>query len=687
MLKRSFQALSALIVAVATFSSFPTPAAHASGLCYVNHLAIGANDGSSWSSAYTDLQGALENPACAEIWVAYGTYKPTSTTNWAVSFVVHPGQHVYGGFGGFETLRAQRNPTWKVILSGDIDNNDSLSFGVDQHTTDIQGSNSVHVVTMDGTGSTAVTPANTVLDGFTITGGQATGNQGGGLYCDGDGAGHVCSPTLQNLTFIGNFAGSGGAIFDNALNGGTSSPVMTDVTFMNNSADSTGGAIYNDAHISGSASPLMNNVTFSGNSAYWAGAMKNDGTQSGNSSPLLANVTFNGNSSTLNGGAVENDGSLSGTSVPNFANVILWGDTAGGSGNEIQNINATPTIDHSVVQGSGGSGGSWDASLGTDDGGNLDANPILATLQDSGGFTLTIPFLAGSPALNAGNDGNCFSIDQRGVPRPQGPHCDIGAYEHTQFVRAAFNPNRTSDLAVFRPSAGAWYIKNEFNTTWGQSGDVPVPADYNKDNVTEVAVWRPSNGVWYIRGLPSATWGSSGDVPVPGHYNGAGIPNIAVWRPSTGTWYVKGWSTTAWGVSGDIPVPGEYSGYGKTNLAVFRPSTGVWYIKDVGTFTWGTTGDIPVPADYNGDGTTEIAVFRPSTGIWYVKGLFNSAWGVSTDIPVPGDFNGDGHADIVIWRPSTGQWMVKNQFTTTWGTSGDFPLVAPDTNGNGTPYQ
>ena len=37
---------------------------------------------------------------------------------------------------------------------------------------------------------------------------------------------------------------------------------------------------------------------------------------------------------------------------------------------------------------------------------------------------------AGSPAIDAGNDGTCASTDQRGVIRPQGSHCDIGAYEY-----------------------------------------------------------------------------------------------------------------------------------------------------------------------------------------------------------------------------------------------------------------
>ncbi|MCS7222228.1 MAG: choice-of-anchor Q domain-containing protein [Anaerolineae bacterium] len=56
-------------------------------------------------------------------------------------------------------------------------------------------------------------------------------------------------------------------------------------------------------------------------------------------------------------------------------------------------------------------------------------DPRLGPLQDNGGPTPTHALLPGSPAINAGTNVGCPPTDQRGVPRPQGPRCDIGAFE------------------------------------------------------------------------------------------------------------------------------------------------------------------------------------------------------------------------------------------------------------------
>ena len=94
----------------------------------------------------------------------------------------------------------------------------------------------------DGT-STPVT-GTTVLDGFTITAGQANVySSGGGYYCDGSGSGAECSPRLMNVTFSGNYADFGGAMYNLGIWSGNSSPSLRNVTFSGNSAGINGGAM------------------------------------------------------------------------------------------------------------------------------------------------------------------------------------------------------------------------------------------------------------------------------------------------------------------------------------------------------------------------------------------------------------------------------------------------------------
>jgi hypothetical protein len=61
-------------------------------------------------------------------------------------------------------------------------------------------------------------------------------------------------------------------------------------------------------------------------------------------------------------------------------------------------------------------------------------DPMLAALADNGGPTQTQALEPGSPAIDHGGTSanGCPPTDQRGVTRPQGPACDIGAFEFTQ---------------------------------------------------------------------------------------------------------------------------------------------------------------------------------------------------------------------------------------------------------------
>jgi hypothetical protein len=431
--------------------------------CFVDAAAVGANSGRSWTDAFVDLQSALTTAGCSEIWVAKGVYKPTSGMDRTISFRIPSGSAVYGGFAGTETVRTQRNPAANpTILSGDLNGDDTgAANGIDASVPadNTNQENSLHVVYFDGS-ATPVT-ATTVFDGFIVTAGNANGgfpdDSGGGSICNvTNGSKGVCSPTLRYLVFSGNAASnSGGAFFDNGYHG-IASPALSDVVFSGNAAGSGGGAMFNVSYDSGSAaSPTLNNVTFSGNYAGSSGgAMFNVGNLSATSNPVLTNVSFGGNSSGNDGGAISNGyagspiltnvsfsgnsalyyggamANSSSTSKPILTNVILWNDTltgTGGSDPEIFNQTGQPTIDHSIVKG-GCPGGSTCTNLVTGD-------PKLGTLAYNGGFTPTFVPGAGSVAIDTGKDAGCPATDQRGIARPQGAHCDIGAVEVVAYDR------------------------------------------------------------------------------------------------------------------------------------------------------------------------------------------------------------------------------------------------------------
>ncbi len=271
-------------------------------------------------------------------------------------------------------------------------------------------------------------------------------------------------------------------------------------------------------------------------------------------------------------------------------------------------------------------------------------------------------------------------------------------------ARTAFDydGDHKSDISIYRPMDGAWYVQQSqsglFGVSFGNSTDKIAPADYDGDGKTDVAVYRPSTGVWYILNSSNSTntyyiFGLPEDLPVPGDYDGDGKADIAVFRPSTATWFGRNSSDGTFfgrqfGLPEDKPTVGDFDGDGKSDIAIFRPSVGDWYQVNssngsISGARFGFSSDVIVPADYDGDHKTDLAVYRPSTGIWYIvnssTGLVSyNIFGLAADIPAPGDFDGDGKADVSVFRPSNGTWYRQNSSNGTFfgyqfGMNGDKP--------------
>jgi hypothetical protein len=397
---------------------------------YVRGGATGTKNGHSWADAYTDLQAGLAAAGSGdEIWIAQGTYKPTSGTLRTVSFVLKEGSGLYGGFAGVEAERGQRD--WKAnatILGGDI--------GIAGDAAD----NTYHVV---------IGAHLAVLDGFTITGGNANGSgsfiQGGGMYNES------CSPTVANCTFSSNTVmGSGLSSLGGGMYNSSSSPTVTNCTFSGNTAGGgwgSGGGMYNH-----DSSPTVTNCTFSGNTAGGGGGMSNYGgsptvtncTFSGNtagggwgsgggmynydSSLTVTNCTFSGNTANDSGGGMSNY-----TGSPTVSNCIFW-DNSAPLGAEIYKASGTPTFSHCDIRGSGESGDSWNPALGADGGGNIGDGPRFvapATPAGADGLWRTrddgLRLQPDSPCIGAADPTVAPKTDTLGLRRKTAP--DIGAYE------------------------------------------------------------------------------------------------------------------------------------------------------------------------------------------------------------------------------------------------------------------
>jgi immune inhibitor A len=275
-----------------------------------------------------------------------------------------------------------------------------------------------------------------------------------------------------------------------------------------------------------------------------------------------------------------------------------------------------------------------------------------------------------------------------------------------------YNGNGRSDLAVYDPATGAWYIRTLagqeilWNLPWGGPGFDPMAGDYNGDNLADLAVYDRSQGLWYFRRLPqdilawADPWGRAGLRPVAGDFNGDGLADLAVYDATLGLWYVRTLEGTclawaqSWGGPGFEPVAGDFDGDGRSDLAVYHRASGAWYVRSLtaGVLawaeTWGGPGLDPVPGDFDGDGRSDLAVYHRASGAWYIRSLTGSVaawaetWGGPGLDPVPGDFDGDGCFDLAVYHRASGAWYIRSltgsvaAWAEMWGGPGLIPVGA-----------
>jgi hypothetical protein len=392
-------------------------------------LAGGSCD--SWGNA-CNLQYALTTAGTGdEIWVTAGIYTPTVPSGRAATFQLVSGVALYGGFAGSEANRGDRDWNAHVsVLSGDLDGNDiTTPSGVVTATANIKGVNAYNVVTGSDTDATAI------LDGFTITGGNALGTglepYGGGMYLRGGsptlqhvnfsgnwaaakGGGmynESGSPSLVDVTFIGNSAYQGGGMAnDNMFHASACAPTLVNVALRNNAADANGGG-GGGMIIQDLCSSTLTNVIFTANTGGGCGGIDNESA----ATVTLTNCTFTRNVVRHYGGAL----CLSDNTTTTIVNGVMWGDTA--LAGEIDYDPSIQSDVHITVTYSDVEGG----YVGT---GNINADPRF--MNAAAGDLRLGP---GSPAIDSGNSSAPglagISTDLGGLPRILGASVDMGAFE------------------------------------------------------------------------------------------------------------------------------------------------------------------------------------------------------------------------------------------------------------------
>ena len=397
-------------------SAYTTDSQIQNSILYVKPAVTGTTC-SSWADP-CELQAALDIATDGDqIWVVEGTYNPIVPAGREATFQLISGVAIYGGFIGTETSLSERDwETNVTTLSGDI--------GSEGDDTD----NSYHVVTGSGTDSTAI------LDGFTITAGNANGaltsgfDIGGGMYNESG------SPSLKNVDFTNNFAQSGGGMYNylsnptltnvrfvgnNANFGGgmynaQSNPNLSNLSFTNNSSQGDGGGMYNISSnpslsfvelssnnaaawgggmYNRSSDPVMIQVAFDSNEAKYGGGVSNT-----HSSPTLDYATFNLNTAIVGGGILN-----TGTSNASVSNTTLSDNFASDMGGGMYNSGNIPLLFNVTFSG----------NIAVNSGGGMinvsDSHPILNNVLFNGN-SATAAFGSGGGILNSESDATLTNV-------------------------------------------------------------------------------------------------------------------------------------------------------------------------------------------------------------------------------------------------------------------------------------
>ncbi|CAM1349109.1 InlB B-repeat-containing protein [Tenacibaculum halocynthiae] len=398
---------------------------------YVNKNATGRNDGSSWVDAFVNLNDALtEVYENNEIWVAKGTYLP-STSGRSNSFTISKkGIKIYGSFAGTETEVSQRNINAnRTVLSGDLLGNDNSTL---EFTNTTRNDNSYHIIKVNND--------DVVLDGLTIQGGHANGtasdDQSGGAIFKGH---SVINLEIANCIIDNNVSTSAAAAILSRFE--ESGYLKIRNTIVKNNLSRYGTAIYSYTGNNKIATIKIKNSVFDNNIAKDNGTNKGHagsagwfrayGTGSTMNCDLINNTYVNnvnlGTTSGLNNfnRSAVGMGRTNGVFNGNVANCIFWKNTTTGGvvSKSIAQVHTTLGQNITVKN-----------SIGEDSFSNLPSSRVTNVSNSDPLFTdlanNDVSLTTASPAKDTGDNAVMIGAsDVIGNVRIHNGTVDMGAYE------------------------------------------------------------------------------------------------------------------------------------------------------------------------------------------------------------------------------------------------------------------
>jgi CSLREA domain-containing protein len=535
------------------------------------------------------------------------------------------------------------------------------------------------------------------------------------------------SATMNRVAITGNRGDSGGGIHYDAYPCGTvaSSLSVTDSTIAQNVAATAdglsgeGGALVLFWSCSDVVNTSVVRSTISGNSAVQAGGILVG---------LLANAgfwdtTISGNTATRgSGGAIMVDPSVSFATAHLYNVTIASNSSATGGAVEVRSTwrgygYALLSVANTIIANSTGAAPANCTGVPISDAGNniefpgtscgfsapsdRRADPLLLPLAFNGGLTQTHALAFGSPAINAGNDGMCRAVDQRGAPRPAAAHCDIGSYEAqgaptavtgvatgiangATTLNGTVNPNWTATNVFFQYGLTTAYgaatpvqglAAGSSAAAMGGSIADPVCGALHHFRVVATNMYGTTNGAdaTFTAAAcppPTVTTGAAGPI----HETGANIQGTVNPNGALTTITVEYGPTTSYGATSlPLSVPA-----GTSVLPIARLVNGLqchtlyhYRVKAANA----SVSAVGIDATF----TSALCALQTPTLLWrnLVTGQ-NVAWLFNGEVPTDlvllptvadlqwsiqatGDIDGDGNEDIV-WRHSgTGQvtaWFV-----------------------------